>query len=468
MGTKIQTIAWMPQEGPQTHAIHARAMPELLFGGAKGGGKSDLLLGDYLQDVPTYGPNWQGILFRRSYPELEQLVKRSFQIYPKTGAVFKAQEKTWYWPNGATLKMRFVRSERDVEKYQGHEFQWIGFDELGNWASDYAYRIMLSCLRSSRGDVRHKRIRSSANPGGVGHHWVKELFIEHAEKGYVPLYDEDMKWFRVFIPSRLEHNRLLLQQDPGYADRLKGVGSAALVKAWLEGDWNVIVGAYFTDASASQHLIRPFAIPQRWTRFAGFDWGSAHPFAMEWCAVSDGEGPLPKNAAVVYRECYGGKTNKGWGWHAEKVADHLKALEGKDKPQWRRADPSVWKEDGGPSIGERMGARGLTFLPGDNRRIAGWDQIRARLVGDDAPMLYIFETCTDLWRCLTAAQHDPSKAEDLDTEGDDHSLDALRYALMGRPYARPQLVKNLPIRGLESATFDEIIGLEKEDRKAWI
>src|SRR5512144_2201665 len=134
------SVAWSPQPGPQTEAITADWCQELFYGGAAGGGKSDFLLGDFLQDVQHYGAAWQGVLFRRTYNELEELLRRSRDIFPQTDAVWHEQAKTWTWPNNATLKMRYMERDADATRYQGHQYTWIGWDELTQWPSDYGYR----------------------------------------------------------------------------------------------------------------------------------------------------------------------------------------------------------------------------------------------------------------------------------------------------------------------------------------
>lgn len=438
---------WSPQPGPQNDAICADWCDELFYGGAAGGGKSDFLLGDYLQDVGRYGSAWQGVIFRRTYPELEELVARSREIYPQTGAEWHEQKHRWTWPGGEVLRMRYLEREADATRYQGHQYTWIGWDELTQWPSAYAYRYLRARLRSAH-KVDRKRIRGAANPGGVGHHWVKAMFIDPAPGGYVPVLDPETGMTRMFIPARLKDNTVLLASDPGYAGRLKGLGSPELVRAWLEGDWSVIQGAYFTEFSMARHVIEPRALPGHWTRFRMGDWGTASPFAFLWGAVSDGElSDIPRGAIVIYREWYGstGEPNVGLKMDAARVAQGVAARTPKDEAiTYSVLDPACFKFDGGPTIAETFALNGVTCRPADNARIAqrgaigGWDQVRARLVGDNdgRPMLLIFNTCTHLIRTLPALQHDQDKPEDVDTDGEDHAPDALRYGCMSRPWIR--------------------------------
>ncbi len=149
---------WEPQPGPQALAIGAQFVQELMFGGARGGGKSDFLLGDFLQDIHL-GAIWRGILFRKSYPELEELITRAKEIYAPFGAIYKVADKTFVFPSGATLKMRHVETESDCDKYQGHQYTWIGWDELTNWADLKSYKKLKACLRSAHGVERGRQRR---------------------------------------------------------------------------------------------------------------------------------------------------------------------------------------------------------------------------------------------------------------------------------------------------------------------
>lgn len=435
---------WSPQPGPQTDAIEADWCPELFFGGARGGGKSDLLLGDFLQDVWNHGPAWRGVLFRRTYPELQEIILRSHEIFGPTGATWRESDKDWRWPNGAYLRMRYLEREADAARYQGHQYTWIGWDELPQWPSDKAYRMLFACLRSSA-IVPTKRVRSAGNPGGPGHQWVKARFIDPAPGGFEPIEDDLGPWERMFVPSRVQDNQILLDADPSYIARLKGSGSKELVRAWLEGDWSVVSGAYFPEWNPALHVVAPMPLPVRWTRFRSFDWGSARPFSVGWWAISDGElSAFPRGAMIRYREWYGmpaGQPNVGLKLTAEQVADGIKEREAGETIPIGVADPAIFAEDGGPSIAERMQRRGVMWRRADNKRVpqagamGGWDALRSRLVGEDGrPMIYLFDTCRDAIRTLPALQHDASRPEDVDTSAEDHAADEIRYACMSRPW----------------------------------
>lgn len=441
-------VIWRAQTGPQQAFVSCPCL-EAVLGGARGGGKTDGCFGDWIGHQLDYGQYAKGIFIRKELPQLEAAIQRSKELFYPLGAEWKEQPKTWVFPTGATLKFRPLEREDDAEKYQGHDYTRLYPEELTNWASPRPILRMLATLRSAHGVP--VGMRASCNPGGPGHHWVKARYIDNGP--YVVVREGSAD--RVFIPARVQDNPALLKNDPGYIDRLKQSGSPQLVKAWLEGDWDIIEGAFFPEWKASLHVIQPFAIPQHWARIRGFDWGSAAPFAVGWWAVASEsvnrpEGLIPRGALVQYREWYGSSApNVGLKLTAEAVADGIKERELKgEKIDLSVADPAIFAENGGPSIAERMGMRGVWWTPGDNKRVAqvgaigGWDQVRGRLVGiDGRPMLYSFSTCTALNRTLPALQHDSLRPEDVDTDGEDHAPDMARYVCMSRPWTAPTTQK---------------------------
>lgn len=462
--------AWKPQAGTQLKAITATWCEELFFGGARGGGKSDFLLGDFAQDVNVYGKHWKGIIFRKTYKELEELIARSKEIYQPMGATWKSGDMIWIFPSGATLKMRSMENEADADKYQGHQYSWIGFDELPNWPTDVNYNKLKACLRNGDAFVEFKRIRSTGNPGGVGHAWVKQRFIDPDRLGFNPI-DEisyiniatgvaisaqhatfhknhpDWKEFastRMFIPSKLQDNTILMERDPLYVARLAQSGSDALVKAWLAGDWDAIEGAYFDAFDKTKHIVESFIIPHQWAKIRAFDWGYSRPFCVLWGAVSDGSIiklggrsiVFPRDSIIIYREYYGwtGKANEGLKLNADEIARNVKEMQRGETINDQVADPAIFDVSIGVSIAEQMSEEGIFYRPADNKRVAGWQQIRYRLKGfENKPLLYIMEDCKNLIRTLPVMQYDTTKPEDLDSDLEDHPSDTLRYLCMSRP-----------------------------------
>ncbi len=457
---------WVPQKGPQLAALEADWCDELFFGGERGGGKSDFQCGYQEDGALRYRKHWRGIMFRKTYPELEELQARASEIFPGEGAVFKTQASAgypfsncWYWPDGASVKMRYIENDKDYGRYHGHQYTGISFDEVTEYATPAGLLKMLSTLRSAHGVPC--TVRSTGNPGGIGHVWVKGRYIDRMPPR-VPFVDPETGFARMFVPSRMSDNQILMQADPGYRNRILAAtgGNDALRKAWLEGNWNIVAGAFFDNITEALYL-PIWKPPAEWTRYRSMDWGSARPFSIGWWAIADddhyaqlkdGTERLIKRGAIVrYREWYGCKPdepNVGLKLDAEVVGQGILQREYGEKidESLSVADPSMWKEDGGPSIAERMlkcdpkqpnAMVGPRFRPADNTRIGGWQQMRARINGEDGhPLMMVTDACLDWKRTVPAAQHDTNRIEDIDTDGEDHALDETRYACMARPLSR--------------------------------
>lgn len=442
---------WNPQIGSQTSAYLADWVNELFYGGERGGGKSDLQLGYQEKSALTHEGKSRGIMFRKTYAEIEELQSRAMEIFPASGAIYKTQPSAgypfsncWYWPNKASVKMRYIENERDYGRYHGHQYSNISFDEVTEYQSSDGLLKMLSTLRSASGVPCS--VRLTGNPGGVGHGWVKDRYIS-VTKPYHPYVDPDSGFIRMFIPSKTSDNAILLANDPDYRSRLRAAtgGNDALRKAWLEGDWDIVAGAFFDCWQRSKHVVTPFHIPDDWLRFRSGDWGSARPFSFGWWAVVGDDYHthdgllLPRGCLVRYKEWYGMKRNDhgqllynvGLKMVAEEVGRGIAMRDGGDNVSHGVLDPAAFSHDGGESIYERIfkGSGGkVIFRRADNSRVAklgsigGWDQVRSRLIGDTNgnPMLVIFSTCEDSIRTLPIMQHDKDRIEDIDTEQEDH------------------------------------------------
>ena len=439
-----------PQPGPQAAFIKC-PVSEIFYGGARGGGKTFAALLKFVFHARKYGKDASGIFFRRQLPQLEAAIDEAKGLYFPLGCEWKEQAKTFVFPNGAKLKFRPLERDSDAEKYQGHQYTYIAFEELTNYPDPRPVDKLRATMRSAAGVPC--QLVATGNPGGPGHQWVKARYIDPAPDGFEILRDEQGQE-RVFIPAKVRDNLILLQNDPSYVSRLRQAGSKELVKAWLDGDWSVIEGAFFDEFSTEQHVLAPFPIPVEWAKFRSMDWGSAAPSSIGWWAVvqDDYEVPvgdttriLPRGALVRYREWYTATApNKGMKLTAEEVAAGIhERTRSDEKIAYSVLDPAAFANDGGPSIAERMAAKGVWFKRADNKRVGtagamgGWDQLRARLRGENGvPMIYFFSTCRDTIRTLPALQHDEAKPEDVDTEQEDHAADEVRYACMSRPYRR--------------------------------
>jgi hypothetical protein len=437
-------VVWRPQPGPQTELLRCPTF-EVFYGGARGGGKTDGMLGEWAQHAQMHGQHAVGKFFRRDRTELEQAIERARTLYTPLGATWKEVDKTFVFPDGARLGFAYLDRDADADKYQGHSYTRIYIEEIGTFPDPKPIMKLRATLRSAHGVPC--RFRATGNPGGVGHAWVKDRYIDPAPLGWRIIEEHGLE--RVYIPSKLRDNPKLTENDPTYVNRLSTAGSAELVRAWLEGDWDIVEGAFFDEWSLGRHVVKPVELPKHWTRFTSFDWGSARPFAVCWWAVSDGELPqFPRGALVMYREWYGSSSpNVGLKMQSSEIARGILRREGKDengKPltpmfsdpiKYRVADPACWKVEDGPSIAEKMSQAHVNMIPADNSRITGWEQLRARLKGeDDRPMIYFFSTCPHLIRTLPSMQHDEHKPEDIDSDAEDHCVDSVRYAAMSRPW----------------------------------
>jgi len=450
MTTKVSQ--WQPQEGPQAILVDC-PVETIVYGGARGGGKTVGMILKNCFKAAEYGKHQKGIFFRKELPQLEAAIETCKEIYLPLGWTWAEQKKTFTAPNGATLKFRPLERDSDAEKYMGHDYSDVYFEELTNWADSKPIFRLYSTLRSGAGVPC--QFHATCNPGGPGHQWVKAWIVDPNPAGYEVLEDE-FGSKRIFIPAKVDDNQELMRADPNYVNRIKQSGSKELVRAWLHGDWNIVEGAFF-DCWTPKMVHRPFLVPADWTKVVSFDWGSAKPFSVGWWAIvqddyTTSEGVLlPRGYALRYREWYGvkpGKPDMGLRLAAEEVGQGIKEKTNEKINDWV-ADPAIFKEDGGPSQAERMG---LPFRGADNARIAkhghmgGWDQMRSRMIGtrthdtngvildNGVPMIGCFNTCIDSIRTIPSLQHDPNRAEDLDTSSEDHAADDWRYFCMSRPW----------------------------------
>lgn len=443
---------------------------EILYGGAAGGGKSHLMRVAAIVWC-TQIAGLQVYLFRRIR---DDLVKNHIEgpkgframlaPWELAGLCKIVEDEIRFW-NGSKIYLCHCKDEKDRYKYLGAEIHVLLVDELTTFTATI-YRFL-------RGRVRavglptlpaeyagcFPRILCGSNPGSIGHQWVKAAFIDNAAPlEIVRQPDSEGGMLRQYIPAKLSDNPSMAQDDPGYDARLGGLGNAELVRAMRDGDWDIVVGAFFTEWSRKLHVIRPCSLPEHWARFRVMDWGSYRPFSVGWYAVSDGElSQFPRGALIRYREWYGVRTHQDGGFEpnvglkltAAQVRDGIVDRSRGEKYVNDWADPAIFSRDGGPSIAERMlptkDRPGIVWSRADNARVAragamgGWDQVRERLIGEDGrPMIYVFDTGGHLIRTLPALQHDELRPEDVDTEQEDHAPDELRYACMSRPYIAPK------------------------------
>jgi hypothetical protein len=450
--TSTERVVWYPQ--PKQHALISCPVEDVLFGGARGGGKTDGLAGDWLAHAQQYGRHARGLFFRQTYPELEEVEKRMQDIFPAVGAIWYTGRRTWEFTNGARLRVRYLEREQDAQHMQGNSYSWVGGDELGNYPNPRAVDLLRATLRSAAGIPCH--FRGSANPGGSGHSWLKSRYIDPAPPmtpfaSVETIAGVEVTVKRCFIPSTLEDNPLLMRADPTYWSRiLVAAGeNTELAKAWRYGDWDVMAGGMFTDVwSAGYHVLDPMAIPSTYRIRRSLDWGSSRPFSCGWWAHSDGETPLgpearvyPKGTRFRVMELYGwsGKPNEGLRLTNTEIARRIRAQE-EASPYYGRieagpADSSIFDVVNGVSIAHEIGTQGIVFKPaqkGPGSRRQGWQVMRQLLRASmqwpmEEPGLFIFSNCRQFIRTVPVAPRDPADADDIDTDSEDHISDESRY-----------------------------------------
>lgn len=452
----MANVIWRPQ--PRQAVFMARPEYEALYGGAAGGGKSDAMVIEALRQVDI--PHYKALILRKTFPQLDELIEKSQRYYKAAypRAVYNDAKHRWTFPSGAKIIFGSMQRTQDRTKYQGKAYDFIGFDELTHFTFD-EYSYMFSRNRPN-GPGTRVYIRATANPGGVGHGWVKERFIT-AAKPMQTIWDDisyrtpdgkdvHTRQSRIFVPSSVFDNPALMQNDPDYIKRLAAMPEAER-NALLYGDWDSFAGQVFTewrndsdhyDDRIGTHVISPFRIPDSWTIYCGMDWGYAKPFAVGWYACDHDK------RLYHIREYYGctGTPNEGVKMEPSAVARKICEIESEDanlrgRQIVRIGDPAIWGSQGTESIGRLMERERVYFDKGDNTRIPGKMQVHHRLAfdADGVPMLYVFGTCRHFIRTVPNLVYSESDVEDVDTTGEDHIYDALRYVCMRDPIApRPR------------------------------
>jgi hypothetical protein len=447
---------------------------EALYGGAAGGGKSDALLIEALRQIRI--PHYKCLILRKTYPQLAELIDRSRELYKACcpEAKYNGTEHCWTFPSGAKIYFGSMQYTKDRINYQGKRFDLIIFDELTHFTWD-EYSYMFSRNRPN-GPGTIVYMRAATNPGGIGHGWVKQRFVTPAaplttmvQELKIPRPDggiDKLMKTRIYVPATIYDNKKLMENDPEY------IASLALLpeqerKALLEGSWDTFQGQYFMEWSnkpwveddngkqwpnvAFTHVIEPdqIKIQAHWKIYQGFDWGSYAPFSAHWYAVDE------QRRIYVFKEFYGcnGVPNKGINMPFDWVGREIRRKENEDpllrnSQITRIADPAIFKEDGGESMADALTRVGLYFEKADNSRVPGWQQVHKRMAFDEEgiPMLYIFTTCPHLIRTLPELIHDEKDVEDLDSDGEDHAADDLRYVCMANPCPARKIVVPKPIQ----------------------
>lgn len=472
-------VIWKPQPGSQTAYLTCPVF-EVLYGGNRGGGKTDSFLMDFAQHVGQgFGAEWRGIIFRRTYPELADIITKTKKWFPQIwpGATYNHTEHYWKWPTGEMLLFRQFFRDEDYWDYHGSSFPFIGWEELCTWPSLGGYKRMMSLCRSSLPGMPRK-YRATANPYGPGHNVVKHRWdlagiprigASPVIRGRVDA-EGNPEEARVYIHSDLMENKILLAAEPNYLNRLRQAArNPSELQAWVYGNWDVVSGGMFDDVwDANIHVVQPFEIPSSWQVDRSFDWGSAKPFSVGWWATSDGSDYLSRSGrwrstvpGDLFRidEWYGwnGQPNEGLLMLNTEIARGIIQREVNNNirvtTRMGIADGAIFNlaTGSGSTVADDMakevvlddGKRypGTLWNKADKSpgsRKMGWEQTRTRMKGSiprpglprESPGLFVFEHCQQFIRTVPVLPRSLKNPDDVDTETEDHIADEMRYRVL--------------------------------------
>jgi len=463
-GTSQVEVAWAPQPGSQV-AFLTCPVQEALYEGERGPGKSDALIMAFGQHVGKgWGQAWRGILFRRTYPELQDIIAKSQKWFPRIWpqAKYNRAEHFWEWPDGEMFFFRQFARPEDYWNYHGHEYPFIAWEELTNWHSPDCYKSMFSCSRSTAVGIP-LLVRGTCNPYGVGHNWVKARWRLPIAMGRVmgPVIRDAVdreghpEPERVAIHGELRENKILLHAQPNYIANLRAAArNPQELKAWLHGDWNIVAGGMLDDVwDPKIHVLPNFPltrIPKGWYVDRSYDHGQSKPFSVGWWAESNGE-PLTVNDQVYgpvrgdlirIAEWYGwnGQPNEGLNWGGREIGSGIRERELAWGLEARPggADAAIFDdyEPGSSTIGD-MRSVGVDWEKADKSpgsRKQGWEQLRKYLLAAQNPArehpgMFVLERCGQFQRTLPVLPRSDRDPDDVDDEAEDHIGDEVRYRL---------------------------------------
>lgn len=423
------------------------------YGGARGGGKSWAMRRKFVMLALNYD-GLRLLLLRRTVNELNENHVVPLLAELGTFVLYNSAQKVIKFPNGSRIKLGYCDREVDIYQYQGQEYDVIGLEEATQF-TEAQMQYITTCNRSTRSDFK-PRMYFTMNPGGVGHDWVKRLFIDRRYRNAERAEDY------VFIPARVTDNTVLMERNPEYIQVLKNLPEH-LRRAHLEGDWDAMEGQYFEEFDRKIHVVPKFQIPLWWKRFRAMDWGYRDPCCVLWFAVA------PDGRIYVYDEIYITKTV------ASTLAGMVVAKSRGQKISYTAASPDAWAKRGatdgveGESVADVFAKSGVALLKADNSRIIGWQRVRECLQrvtgadGDERPMLQIFENCRNLIRTLPILTYDPNDKEDVSDRCEDHAAEALRYGLMSRARTKPPST-----RRKEKPVYDPFAQAKKDNTNSWL
>lgn len=443
-----QNVLWQPHAGPQTTFLASDAY-EALYGGAAGGGKSDALLFGALRQV--HHSAYKALILRRTFPELTELMDRAHLVFRQVGGSWNESRKRYTFPSGATVQFGYCESYSDVLQYQGQQFTYIAFDELGQIAEERVWTYLMSRNRAAAPGLV-MQMRASANPGGPGHAWIKRRFIRHCPAtGETVSVGESS---RAFVQALLSDNPTLVRNDPAYGKRLEQLPD--LEYKWLaKGDWDAGAGMAFSDLDRDIHWKPAFPVPAHWEVFGSFDWGYAHPFAFGLFA-SDEDGTVYLVDSAHGRRLQPPEI-------AQRILDTVERNGlSRERLKWIAAGHDCWADvraraENIPTIAEHFSRLGLPLVRANISRVSGVQNCR-RYLASGQHVLLATEANRKVWDILESRVSDPDHPEDVlktdadeNGEGGDDAFDMWRYGLASRPLVAkaltvtPERDRSMPI-----------------------
>lgn len=453
---------------PNQHRALMTPANEVLYGGALGGGKS------YLARVASiiYSLEIPGLityLFRRTFKEvlanhvytpggyLEMLK----DLIDSGDCVFSKSDFSFSFYNGSRIQLAHSQHESDIYTHQGAQIGFLIVDESTHF-TPAMIRFIRSRVRLGSLVVPPKwkglfpRILYTANPGNVGHHFFKSNFVDFGSGHVFEAPEDEGAMRREYVPAKLTDNKVLLLNDPDYAKRVRGMGDSSTVKAMIEGDWESLSTGGFADLwRAKYHVVKPFSIPHTWKIDRGYDYGSSAPAACCWFAESNGEEFVDGNGNIAWVPAgtifqigelyFANKKLEGLRLPAREQARRIKQYEidegmhGRVKPG--PADNAINDAPPGTrSIADDMATEGIAWersIKSPGSRITGMQLLRTRLAASkqrpmEQPGYFVFSTCFHTIRTVPNLEHDDKNTEDIDSSGEDHLYDVIRYKVLAK------------------------------------
>ena len=453
-----EVIATALQRSPfQDKVLLVPESIDLFLGGGRGGGKDYGCGHLILRHVEQYGPRARILYLRRTYKGLadfELVCREMFGALYGSDASYNGKEHVWRFPNGAYLELGQLESHADYQKYQGHSYTLVIISEAGQYPTPDLLDLMRSNIRGPK-DIPLRMV-ISANPGGVGHHWIAQRYV-FRERPWVPFVEPKSKREWINCPSTYRDNPFIDQAQ--YRQQLESScpEDPELLRAWLEGDWTVARGAYFASCLDEQRVavgpfdemptIQRFGHKEPWENWLAHDFGSTAPSVTYLMAKSPGyefAGKYyPRDSIVIIDELATYRRdnlNMGLGWTASTTAEAIVEFcdRWKVKPQGAADDACFAKTGHAGSIANEFARKGVYFQPAKKAdRISGWQRMK-RMLGDagkpDVPGLYVSRHCEYFWATVPYLARDTKRVEDLESSGPDHGADACRYGLLRQRY----------------------------------